>query len=221
MTIAEEKELITRCKSDSIAFGRVYDTHFDTIFRYILYRIGNVTIAEDLTGQTFFNALNNLWKYRWTGVSITAWLYRIATNEVNGFLRKQKKRSFTDLESLSDKLADDREQPDQELEAAEESLNQQKIFLILNRCIKELKPDEQTLIALRFFEKKPFAEIADILGKREGTLRMRTKRALEKLKTYLQRQGIGNEEFGRFSIQHTHAGSESGLFSARAATESA
>ena len=197
MTPAEEKVLISRSKHDPAAFGKIYDNYFDQIFNYVLYRIGNVTIAEDLTAQTFFNALKSLWKFRFTGISIVAWLYRIASNEVNGYLRKRNKRSFTNLDAFPDGLPDGKSRPDQELEAAEETVNQHKTFLILNQCIQKMKPEEQTLITLRYFNKKTFAEIAAILGKREGTLRMRTKRALEKLKNQLQIQGVDNETLGR------------------------
>lgn len=212
ITMDEQKALIALSKKDPTAFGRLYDMHFDMIFKYILYRVGNVTDAEDLTAQTFFNALKNLWKFRWTGISITAWLYRIATNEVNGFFRRLKKKSFTDIEKLSDRLPDEKNRPDHELEIAEETLAQQKAFLMLNRCVKELKPEEQSLITLRYFEKKPYAEIAKILRKKEGTLRMRAKRALEKLKIQLQKQGIDYETIGKSSIQHSQAGCEGGWF---------
>jgi len=200
MTMDEQKALIALSKKDPAAFGRIYDMYFDMIFRFVLHRVGNVADAEDLTAQTFFNALKNLWKFRWTGISITAWLYRIATNEANGFFRRQKKKSFADIEKLSKRLPDKKNRPDHELEIAEETLAQQRTFLMLNRCIKELKPEEQSLITLRYFEKKPYAEIAKILGKKEGTLRMRAKRALEKLKNQLQIQGIDYETIGKSSV---------------------
>ncbi|OQY29973.1 MAG: hypothetical protein B6244_01560 [Candidatus Cloacimonetes bacterium 4572_55] len=206
MILAEEKELIARCKRDPDAFGQIYDLYFDSIFRYILYRAGNVTVAEDLTAQSFFHALNNLWKFRWTGVSIRGWIYRIATNEVNRFLRKQKSRGWEDLDRVSHWLADEDPRPDQKLEEAAAQIQQQKTFQLLNRCLRELKSDDQTLIILRYFERKSYAEIAEIIGKREGTLRMRTKRALEKLKYHLGKLGITNEEIGESAIQSAKTG---------------
>lgn len=204
----EQKALIALSKEDPSAFGRIYDMHFDMIFKYILRRVGNVADAEDLAAQTFFNALKNLWRFRWTGASISSWLYRIATNEVNGFYRKSRKRTHTDIGKLTDRLADGKNRPDQELEIAEETLTRQEAFLALNACVKELKPDEQSLIALRYFERKPYAEIAEVLGRKEGTLRMRAKRALEKLRIQLQKQGIDYETTGELSIQHSRAGCE-------------
>ncbi len=195
MTLTEEKALIARCKTDPSAFGTVYDAHFSAIFRYILHRIGNVAIAEDLAAQTFFNALRNLWKFRWTGVSILSWLYRIATNEINGFLRRHKNRTFTGLDDLAEQLPDSGHQPDQELEAAENLLAEHKTFLLMGHCLRQLKPDEQTLLTLRYFDKKSFAEIAPILGKREGALRMQCSRALDKLKILLSKEGFDDERY--------------------------
>jgi RNA polymerase sigma-70 factor (ECF subfamily) len=77
---SEERELIARSKRDPGAFGQIYDAHFTRIFRYILYRVADVPLSEDLAAQTFTKALEHLGRFRWTGVSISARLYRIATN---------------------------------------------------------------------------------------------------------------------------------------------
>ena len=163
--------------------------------------------------------MKNLWKFRYRGISISAWLYRIATNEVNGYFRKQKRRAFTDISSLNEELSDEMNQPDKELEEAEEALNAKKMFHNLHQCIQEMKPIEQALITLRYFNRKSFAEIAEILGKREATLRVRTGRILKKLKVQLQKKGIDHEGFRRAFVQGTQTGSEGALLSTKPATE--
>ena len=70
------------------AFGRLYDEHFEAIFRHVLLRVGDV--AEDLTSQTFFKALKGFWRLRLSGAPSAAWLYRIATNEVNSHFRRRR-----------------------------------------------------------------------------------------------------------------------------------
>ena len=209
LTRAEERALIDRSKKDPAAFGWIYDAHFDAIFHYILYRVGTVHTAEDLTAQTFYKALNNLWKFRWTGAPISAWLYRIATNEVNSHFRQKKNKIYTDIDEMSNYLEDEVNRPDREVETAEAVVQQHQTFLMLNRCIQQLKPDEQTLITMRYFEKKPFKEISEILGKREGALRMRIWRALEKLKVMLESQGIEYETIRRSFKHHDETQSES------------
>jgi len=189
---AEERDLVNQAKHDPKAFGKVYDAYFDSIFNYILHRMVNVALTEDLTAQTFMLALKNLWKFKWCNISISSWLFRIATNEVNAYLRKQK-RATKSIDQFKDKLIDNGCPPDLELLKAEESLVREEEFLLLHSSIQLLKHDEQALIVLRYFESKSFAEIAKILNKREGSLRMRNKRALEKLKIVLNKRGIINE----------------------------
>lgn len=218
---AEEKALIEQSKKDPAAFGRIYDAHFDSIFHFILYRVGNVTTAEDLTSQTFYKALNNLWRFRWQGTPISAWLYRIASNEVNSHFRRKKNKTYTDIDKMANHLADDTNRPDRELETAEEIVEKHQTFQLLNRFIQQLKADEQSLIIMRYFEKKTFKEIAKIMGKREGTLRMRTWRALDKLKVKLEKQGVGDETIRNTIVQHTKTQGEGTRIPAGSSTASA
>lgn len=221
MTRSQERDLIARSKRDPEAFGRIYDEYFPGIFRYILYRVADAALSEDLAAQTFYKALKYLGRFRWTGISISAWLYRIAANEVNSHFRRSGRATFTDIEKISERLPDEDSRPDRELEIAERNVAENARFVLLNRCIQHLKQDEQTLLTLRYLNRKRFAEIAEILGVKEGTLRMRNKRALEKLKIQLQKQGIDDESIGRSPIQYTQTGSEGHEFSAEAAPESA
>ena len=221
MAQSQERDLIARSKRDPEAFGQIYDRHFSGVFRYVLYRVADVALAEDLVAQTFYKALKHLGRFRWTGISICAWLYRIATNEINSHFRRSGKATFTDVERLSEGLSDEENRPDRELEAAETVMLANKRFVLLNRCIQHLKPDEQTLLTLRYFDRKRLAEIAEILGVKEGTLRMRHKRALEKLRIQLQKQGIEDESIGGFAIQPAQTGSDGDELPAEAAPESA
>lgn len=218
---ADERMLIERSKKDPAAFGKIYDSHFDSIFHYILYRVGRVPAAEDLTSQTFYKALNNLWKFRWTGAPISAWLYRIATNEVNSYFRKKKNKTFTDIDRMSGRLEDEGNRPDRELEAAETIVENHRTFLLLNHYIQQLKPDEQSLITMRYFEKKPFKEIAQIMGKREGTLRMRIRRALDKLRAKLEKQGVEDETIRNAIKQHAKTQGDGSELPAGSSTASA
>jgi RNA polymerase sigma-70 factor (ECF subfamily) len=176
-----------------ISFDQVYDQRYQAIFNYVLGRTGRVADAEDLTAQTFFQALRHFHKMNTKPMTeITPWLYRIATNEVNGWLRKGKGSHLREVLAPDEQL---QQIQDGELTQAEEQLAQNRIFGQLHAVLAELKPEEQTLIALRYFEQQSFRQISAILQKREGTLVMRTHRALEKLKTELQKRGISHERF--------------------------
>ena len=167
------------------SFQEVYETHFDAVFRYVLHRVANVAEAEDLTSQTFYKALKAANRFRWKDGSISSWLYRIATNEVTSHFRRAGRRAASVVASVNGVRF--------ELENAERTLAKNELFLSVNQSLRTLRPEEQALIALRYFEQKPFGEIAEILGKRPGTLTMRTHRALDKLREELKRRGIDHE----------------------------
>ncbi|CAM2007956.1 RNA polymerase sigma factor [Acanthopleuribacter pedis] len=176
-----------------VPFEQLYDRYFDTIFHHILYRVGSAADAEDLTAQTFFKALKNHWRFRWQGVPVLAWLYRIAGNETNSFLRKNKRRVLTDGARFDETQTGGTNPADQELISAERELAKFQAFGAIQESITKLKPIDQTLIVLRFLEQKSFKEIADITGKRVGAVTMRTHRALNALRAHLEERGIDHE----------------------------
>lgn len=173
---------------ESTEFVRLYDTHFDGIFRYLLLRTGNVAEAEDLTAQTFFKALRGFSRLRWFRRSASAWLYRIATNELNSHIRRSRRRARWETG-----VADVGGAAVRERETAEQRLEREQLFRQLAGALRTLKPDEQALVALRYFERRSYSEIALILRRREGTLAMRTHRALGKLRAELEKRGVDHE----------------------------
>jgi len=182
MDLDEEKELIKRAKKDSEAFGKLYDKYYSQIFGYILKRVANLDIAQDICSETFLKALKNLWKFRWKNISLSAWLYRIANNEITNFFRK-KKHKLVSLEKISEPI--DGSNPEIELIEAEDRLKMHQDFLKIQEKISELEIKYQEVITLRFFEKKQIKEIAEILGKKEGTVKSLLHRGLEKLRAEL------------------------------------
>ena len=78
----DESALIERAKSDSEAFGILYEKHFDRIYNYIYYRTGNIHDAEDLTARVFFRAIQHIGNYKDQGGPFSAWLYSIAHNQI-------------------------------------------------------------------------------------------------------------------------------------------
>ncbi len=217
MDKSREKELLARCRTDPEAFGEIYDENFDAIFRYIQHRVSDVALAEDLTAQTFHKALRKLGRFRWQGVSISAWLYRIAGNEVNSYLRKLYRRKKYEGPWADHYEATDTYAPDRELADAESEVAKHELFLALNRQIKNLDPVDQAIMTLRYFEKKSYAEIAEILGKREGTMRMRASRALDKLKRLLAKEDISHERYRETAAKYAPPGGQGAVLQAETA----
>jgi len=65
MEISEEKEIIEEAKRNPEVFGLLYDKFYKPIFNYILRRTSDIKDAQDITSQTFFNALKGLGKFHW------------------------------------------------------------------------------------------------------------------------------------------------------------
>jgi RNA polymerase sigma-70 factor (ECF subfamily) len=161
--VQEEQSLISRAQGrDAEAFGRLYGTYFDKIYRYVVIKIGNRTEAEDLTQQVFMNALESINSYKVREVPFSAWLYRIAHNQVVDCLRKRSRRPTLALdESLPLPAEDD--------PAAETELKLETEELVA--ATRKLTKAQQEVIALRFGAEMPIAEVACLLGKTEGAVK--------------------------------------------------
>jgi RNA polymerase sigma-70 factor (ECF subfamily) len=177
---SDEAMLVRRAVAhDAEAFGKLYDLHIDRIYRHIHYRVGNEHDAEDLTQQVFLNAWQAIHRYKRTTSPFVAWLMTISHNVVVDFYRTQKDRAYLEAEILASDTALSPEQ------ATEASLEQQR----LRRAIPQLGGDEQQVVILRFIEGFEFAEIASVLNKKEGNIRVILHRALVRLRNILEKEG--------------------------------
>jgi RNA polymerase sigma-70 factor (ECF subfamily) len=184
MDLNEERELVEHARRDADAFAELYDLYYPKIFGYVLRRSANLEAAQDITSETFLKALKRLWQFQWRSISFSSWLYKIASNEVNQYFRKAAYRRSVSLEELQEhgfELLSPHD-PENELIEAQERLAQHQDFLEIQKRIVRLSAKYQEVIALRFFEKKQLKEIAEILGKREGTIKSLLHRAVEKLR---------------------------------------
>jgi len=186
-SLENERRLIERARIYPLAFGELFDRHYDEIYRYLLHRTANVELARDLASDVFHIALKKLWLFRWKQVPFSAWLFRIATNEVNGYFRKHKNYKTARIEDFTDRLSEASNSADYELLQSETELHQKSDFVRLHRSISQLKPKYQVVITLRFFEDKTLLEIAGILNKPEGTVKSLLHRALEQLRDRMKR----------------------------------
>ncbi len=146
------------------------------IFRFIFRRIDDEQITADLTSQTFFTALRNLKKYKNLGVPFSAWLYRIATNEVNRYYQNSKRNLVLSLEEpiFQEMIA-------HSVEVESEGISERILRILNSMCDSDIE-----VIELRFFESKSFSEMAYILDISEASAKMRTYRAMDKLKVLIK-----------------------------------
>lgn len=184
MDLSEEKELVRQAQKAPDAFARLYDHYYPRIFGYILRRTADIEVAQDITSETFLKALAKLWQFRWRSVSFSSWLYKIASNEINQYYRRSEYRKSTSLEELQEHGFEfpSHHDPESELMEAQEKLKQHQDFLEIQAKIVRLPAKYQEVITLRFFERRQLREIAEILGKREGTIKSLLHRAIQRLR---------------------------------------
>lgn len=183
MDFEQERQLVKKAKKDQEAFAGLYDHYYPKIFSYVLKRTGDVEISRDVVSEIFIKAFKNISQFQWRqtlgiGPNFGSWLYRIASNEISNFYRRQKPvcslDSIADLKSGSDLF--------NEIVQAQAKLASHQDFLIIQKQIAALSLKYQEVLVLRFFEKKKIKEIAWILGKRQGTVKSLLYRGLTRLR---------------------------------------
>lgn len=170
--LQSERMIIEAAKLNPEKFGPLYDKYYNQIFGYVYQRMDCKDTAFDLTSQVFLKALTNIEKYEYKGVPFASWLYRIAHSEVMQLFRTKK-----NLKTINADIGDLKHICE---EIEEEYMEQYKSILMTT--IKGLPEDELTLIEMRFFEKRPFKEIAEILHLTENNAKVKLYRILERVK---------------------------------------
>ena len=181
-----ERQIIEQAKTNPEAFGAIFDKYYPKILAYIVRRSGSIVIAEEIVGETFAKALKGLPDFRWRGISIEAWLFRIAINEMHMHFRRNPPTASLDelyheggFEPPADyDLA-------QEAQDAQEKLVRHEQFIRAWQIINSLPAMYQDVLVLRFVEQKKISEIAQIVGKKEGTVKSLLSRGLARLRVEL------------------------------------
>lgn len=175
--LANEQGLVEAAKKDPKDFAVLYEAYYEQIFRYIYQRLDSKEPAFDATQQVFLKAMNNLHKYENRGVPFASWLYRIAFSEVNNLFRLEKAQRTVNIDSVSVYSI---------IGEIEESKIDQYHDKIVSIISEQLDEDQLQLIEMRFFEKRSFKEMAEILDITENNAKVKTYRVLEILKKSLK-----------------------------------
>ena len=167
-----ELQQIEAAKLDSARFDVLYDRYYKSIFVFVFRRTGNEELTADITSHVFLKALMNIQKYQYKGVPFSAWLFRIAFNEINMYFRKNNAERLVSLDQggiqnmVSEAAGEDNTEVHKKMMAA----------------VQQLEETDIHLIELRFFEKRSFAEVAAIIGITENSAKVKVYRILDKLK---------------------------------------
>ncbi|MBU1018405.1 MAG: sigma-70 family RNA polymerase sigma factor [Patescibacteria group bacterium] len=164
---------------DTRAFSQIYDKYFTPIYRYIYYR-ANKADVDDIVAQVFMNAWDNLHKYQSAqGASFGSWVFRIAHNLVVDQYRKHR-----GISEIPTDLIDDRDEVDPRHQA------QLKLDQVqLKSALQKLKESHRQVIVLKYINGFSNQEIAEVLKRKEGNVRILQFRALKELKKVLKEAG--------------------------------
>jgi len=160
--VQDEESIVRRAQQrDPAALTQLYEENFDKICRYIVLKIGDRTEAEDMTQQVFLNALKSISSFRWKGMPFSAWLFRIAHNQIVDYFRKKSKRATVPLD---ESLAAGDSDPGQ---VAERKVEIEQLAL----ATKGLTKAQQEVVSLRFAGQLSVAEVARAMGRSEGAVK--------------------------------------------------
>lgn len=181
--LLKELKWIKYAQKDPRGFEPLYSKYYEQILRYIYQRIDDKDTAYDITSQVFLKALNNIHKYEYRGVPFASWLYRIAKSELYQSFRYKKARRTVNVDTTH--LAN-------VMEEIEEPVGGEIERKILLQLIGQLKEDEVQMVEMRFFEKRSFKEIGEILEITENNAKVKSHRIVQKMKKLFNQ--IGNEK---------------------------
>ena len=150
-------------------FEQVYQTYFTDVYRYVLSLCRNEGVAEEVTQQAFFKALQAIGGFRGE-CRLYVWLCQIAKNEYYTWLRKNRGG-----EPMEDRVED-----------LEQKFLRRETAFAVHKALRALSEPYKEVFSLRLFGELPFAQIGQLFGKTESWARVTYHRARLKLKEELQ-----------------------------------
>ncbi len=177
--LTDENGLIDRAAGgDREAFGILYERNSLRVFRHAYFLTGNSALAEDITAQTFLKALEAIHRYEHRGIAFKSWLLRIACNLVINYRKSAKNNGHSELpDTLESPSAFYSPEASAQLKADGELVWSQ---------VRKLSPEQRQIVVLRFLDDLSYADIAGLLDKSVGAVRILQFRALRNLRSLIQ-----------------------------------
>jgi len=170
----QEKILIREIKNgNQSAFASLYNEYIDSVYRFILLRVGSIEVAKDLASDCFLK----IFDFLGSGAKIEnfrALLFKIARHKIIDFYRQQSKSTVSLEDAHPANFASDENQP--------LALEVKRV----REIISSLKEEYQEPVLLYYFEGFSWKEVADILDLPPATLRQRAHRGIKMLKEKLE-----------------------------------
>ncbi|MCW2880153.1 MAG: polymerase, sigma-24 subunit, subfamily [Sphaerisporangium sp.] len=173
--VDELRRVVLRAKTGDVdAFAALYDRYVDLVYRYVYFRVGCHALAEDLTSETFLRALRRIADFTWQGRDFGAWLVTIARNLVTDHFKSGRYRMEVSTAEVLDTPLDGPHIPEN---AVVTTMVNERVL----RAVRDLGPEQQECVVLRFLHGMSLAETALIMGKKAGAIKALQFRAIRAL----------------------------------------
>lgn len=170
--LEEERRLVEAAQRDPAAFAQLYDRYVDQIHAFAYHQTGSWERAQDVTATTFMRAYSEIGRFEWRGVPYSAWLYRVASNLV---MREHRRQGWI---TLPENMVDPGEGPE------DAALRSEQVRRV-QAAVRQLSPDQRQAITLRFGTGLRNAEVARVMRKSEGAVKLLIFRGLHSLERRL------------------------------------
>jgi RNA polymerase sigma-70 factor (ECF subfamily) len=176
----DEERLLTGARQfDLAALSQIHDCFYKLIYRYARHRTGDDQAAEDTAGEVFVRLLDALEKGKAPRQSLRGWLFGTAGHIVNDHFRRHYRVQNEDLEAHATLPASDEANPEHQLQL---NLTEERLRTALTR----LTPEQQHVVTLRFGQGLSHREVAELVGKSEGAVKLLQFRAMQALRRLLE-----------------------------------
>ncbi len=188
-----ERQLIERIKDNPQALRELYQHYLPKVYAYVAYRVGRKQEAEDLISETFLKVVEKIPEYQYRGDgSFSAWVFKIAKNQVNAFFRRNYHSSDpVALEELPNIAASG--------ELPADAVLRKEQFSRLRELISTLSPRRRETILLKYYGGLRNKEIAQVLSLDQRTVASHISRGLADLQHRMVEDSndeeIGENEF--------------------------
>jgi len=178
----EEARLVARAKrGDSAAVGEIYERHHTAVYRYVYYRVGDETLAEDLTATVFVRMVESIGRFQYRRRPLLTWLYTIARHAV---IDHHRRNGVVGTIPLDERLLEGGHDVE---EAVDRALTRERLV----KAMGHLTEDQRQVVLLKFIEGLSNDQAARILGKTVGAVKSLQHRALAALERALTAERPG------------------------------
>ncbi|OLB61391.1 MAG: hypothetical protein AUI11_09930 [Acidobacteria bacterium 13_2_20CM_2_66_4] len=160
--------LVEAAQRDPSRFADLYERHFERVYAFVVRRVRDRDVAEDVTAEVFHRALASLPKYEWRGAPFGAWLFRIASNAIADRFKRSAREAAAPVDA-----------PDASVFLDVDHIDQ---VARLFRLVDMLPADQRSVIIHRFVDERSIRDVAQRMNRTEGAIKQLQLRALETLR---------------------------------------